>query len=187
MNYVKQTTRGFTVVETLMALTVFSMVVVALVTVSSSSVTNVNFMRNRLTASYLGQEGIEVVRNIRDGYIASGAGWDSFVAAFDNQCMSESSESGCDFEPMQSIAQGDGMYSATGGSECTLQTDDASGYYSPLGGITFQRRTPYCRRIQFVPLSDPAEHGLKIVSTVTWQDGTTPKTLQMVDYIYEWQ
>ncbi len=182
MNYPTQTTRGFTVVETLMALTVFSMVVVALVTVSSSSVTNVNFMRNRLTASYLGQEGIEVVRNIRDGYIASGAGWASFVATFDNQCMSES---GCDFDPMQSIAQGDGMYSTSGLSECTLQTNESE-YYSPLGGLVFQRRTPYCRRIQFVPLTDGSQ-GLKIVSTVTWQDGTTPKTLQMVDYIYEWQ
>jgi|JI10StandDraft_1071094.scaffolds.fasta_scaffold26155_5 type II secretory pathway pseudopilin PulG len=184
MNYIQQTTRGFTVVETLMALTVFSMVVVALVTVSSSSVTNVNFMRNRLTASYLGQEGIEVVRNIRDGYLASGAGWNSFVAAFDNQCMSES---GCDFDPMQSIAQGDGMYSVSSQSECTLQTDDNSGYYSPVGGLAFQRRTPYCRRIQFIPLADVSQNGLKIVSTVTWQDGTTPKTLQMVDYIYEWQ
>jgi type II secretory pathway pseudopilin PulG len=181
MKHFTHTTRGFTVVETLMALTVFSMVVVALVTVSSSSVTNVNFLRNRLTASYLGQEGIELVRNVRDGYMASGAGWLAFVNTVDNYCMTES---GCNFDPLLSTNQGDGFFSATG-SACSLRLTETIGYYSP--SPTFSSRSLYCRRVTLEPLIDASQHGLKVTSTVTWQDGVTPKTLQMVDYIYEWQ
>ena len=58
--------QGFTLIETMVALAIFSVSVVSLIVMTSQGVANVSLAKNKLIASYLAQEGIEVVRNNRD-------------------------------------------------------------------------------------------------------------------------
>jgi prepilin-type N-terminal cleavage/methylation domain-containing protein len=60
------TQQGFTIVETLVALSIFSVAVIALISVTISGSSGATYVKNKLTASYLAQEGIEMVRNLRD-------------------------------------------------------------------------------------------------------------------------
>ncbi|MFH1643260.1 MAG: prepilin-type N-terminal cleavage/methylation domain-containing protein [Patescibacteria group bacterium] len=58
--------KGFTMIEMIIALSVFSIGIIgvfSLISVTASSLDNIS---NQLIASYLAQEGMEIVRNIRD-------------------------------------------------------------------------------------------------------------------------
>jgi len=60
--------QGFTLIETMVALAIFSVSIVSLIAMTSQGVANVSLAKNKLIASYLAQEGIEVVRNNRDSF-----------------------------------------------------------------------------------------------------------------------
>ena len=76
---------GFTLVETLIAISIFSMTIVTMMSVLGSGISDTNYAKTKIEAEYLAQEGIEYVRNMRDNYVlytdATGLTWDSFVLA----------------------------------------------------------------------------------------------------------
>ena len=57
---------GFTLIETLTALLIFSTSIVVLIAATSGGFSNTNYAKNKFIASYLAQEGVEVARNTRD-------------------------------------------------------------------------------------------------------------------------
>ncbi len=77
--YLKNT--GFTLVETLVAISIFSMSLVALMSILGSGISDTNYAKQKIIAGYLTQEGIEYIRNMRDTYVlypANGTTWNSF-------------------------------------------------------------------------------------------------------------
>lgn len=60
---------GFTLVETLAAISLLSVAIVAPMTLASRSLAASYYAKDQVTAYYLAQEAIEGVRNIRDGNI----------------------------------------------------------------------------------------------------------------------
>src|SRR3990170_1749725 len=73
--------RGFTLIETLVALVIFTTSITVLISVTGSGVANTNYAKNKFIASYLAQEGVEMVRNIRDNawLDPAGGGWSKFI------------------------------------------------------------------------------------------------------------
>lgn len=57
---------GFTLVETLVAISIFVMSILGLMSVLSSGIADTGYAKKKMVASYLAQEGIECVRNRRD-------------------------------------------------------------------------------------------------------------------------
>jgi len=76
---------GFTLVETLVAISIFTVSILSLMSVLASGISDTNYAKQKMVASYLAQEGIEYVRNMRDTDIISAvngqAGWDAFKVA----------------------------------------------------------------------------------------------------------
>lgn len=78
---IKQKNRAFTLVETLVAISIFSVSILGLMSVLASGISNTNYAKQKTMASYLAQEGIEYVRNLRDNailYQQGAGGWNSF-------------------------------------------------------------------------------------------------------------
>ena len=75
--------RGFTLVETLVAISIFSMSIIALMSILGGGISNTNYAKMKISASYLAQEGIEYVKNMRDTSALYGgaSGWNDFIAA----------------------------------------------------------------------------------------------------------
>jgi prepilin-type N-terminal cleavage/methylation domain-containing protein len=67
MNFKKiQKNKAFTLIETLVAISVLSVAVGGALTIAQKSLQSAYYSKDETTASYLAAEGIELVRNIRD-------------------------------------------------------------------------------------------------------------------------
>jgi type II secretory pathway pseudopilin PulG len=62
---------GFTILEMIVAIFIMNIGIAAIFSVVAQSTSYVNLSSSKLTAMYLAQEGIETVRNIRDGNLLS--------------------------------------------------------------------------------------------------------------------
>src|SRR3954462_3848275 len=61
--------RGFTLLETMVAVSLLAVAIVAPMSLTAQSLASAYYARDEVTAFYLAQEGLEVVRNIRDNNI----------------------------------------------------------------------------------------------------------------------
>jgi prepilin-type N-terminal cleavage/methylation domain-containing protein len=61
--------KGFTLVETLVAISLLTVAIVPPMLLTVQSLSSAYYSRDQITAYYLAQEGIEVVHQIRDGQI----------------------------------------------------------------------------------------------------------------------
>jgi len=85
----KEKNNGFTLVETLVSIAIFSISILGILSVLASGVTNTTYAKNKMIAGYLAQEGIEYVRNLRDNDALFTAtttfNWGTFTTAM-NAC-----------------------------------------------------------------------------------------------------
>lgn len=86
IKFFKQGNKGFTLVETLVAIAIFTSSIIALMAVLANGISDTNYAKKKMTATYLAQEGIEYVRNMRDTSVlfdpdGAQAGWIAFIAA----------------------------------------------------------------------------------------------------------
>ena len=65
----QKTTRGFTLIETLVAVMLLSIAIVAPMALAAKSLSSAYYARDQITAFYLAQEAIEALRSIRDAQI----------------------------------------------------------------------------------------------------------------------
>src|ERR1035437_8061789 len=82
VKFFKQKNKGFTLVETLIAISIFSMTIVTMMSILGSGISDTNYAKRKMIAGYLAQEGIECARNARDNYFTDPSkSWSQFVAA----------------------------------------------------------------------------------------------------------
>ncbi len=161
---------GFTIVEALVAISIFSIAVTGVITVASKGGNDTIALRNRLTANYLAQEGIELMRSKRDSYDVefSSGGWTEFInGATGAGCPTE-----CDID----VITRDWVPSPVS----QLNYD---GYiFSHSQGSTY---SIFTRKISIV--SVPAlqnNEGITVTSTVTWLEGTVPRTISYSENLF---
>ncbi|ETB63977.1 TPA: hypothetical protein DIC38_01375 [Candidatus Nomurabacteria bacterium] len=78
--------KGFTLIETMVAVFILSLSVVGIVGMISSSYFSAVYSKNEITATYLMQEAVDYVRNDRDtSVILGGQDWNSFISKY-NSC-----------------------------------------------------------------------------------------------------
>lgn len=77
--------KGFTLVETLVAIAIFATSVTGLISITARGINDNVYVKNKLIASYLSQEGVELVRNIRDNSLLSQTPvtWTEFLTSTD--------------------------------------------------------------------------------------------------------
>ena len=189
--------RGFTLIEVLIAATIFSMALAALLSITGTGLSNVTAAKNRVTANYLAQEGIEVVRYMRDYYSKEQAGhsWASFAGQnqtgpcntscgvtalfpLSNVVDCSNTPSNCQVMEDSVNASGTGMYDIRGDS---LVNNPSIGFWKP---------TIFTRYIYFQTLgtstSDVNNNSYIVHSVVTWNQGLTANKIDMSETIYNW-
>src|SRR4051812_29896076 len=67
--------KGFTLVEAMVAISILSLAVTGPLVIAQKGIGSAIYARDQVTASYLAQEGVEYVRNVRDTNRIAGSPW----------------------------------------------------------------------------------------------------------------
>lgn len=182
--------RGFTLVEAMVAISILLLSITGAFAVAQSSLQSTSYAKNRITAYYLAQEGLEYIRHLRDNnglkMLSDKTGNISWLEGF-----AENSDDPCYF-----------WYN------CMV---DTTGEYSPNP----ERCDDHCPNLllntstgqfQYVQKSSTVDSGFKriinirqqggslngnneivVVSTVSWNQNGVSKTLEVSENLYNWQ
>jgi len=184
--FFKQSEKGFTLVETLVAVSIFSMSVLGLLSILSQGIADTRYARDKIIAAYLTQEGIEYIRNMRDTfslYDATSAeeGWNNFHTKV-SPCISAG---GCYFDD-RDLNYTSHTQPMTGitlipcESSCpNLLYDDITGKYGYVAG----RDTGFSRKIL---ISSVNANELKVFSTISWAQGSGNFGITFSEDLFNW-
>lgn len=171
MKYYFSQQQGMTLIETLVAVFIFSISLVSLMVVSARGIQSIAVASQRATAQFLAQEGVEIIEAIRDdNFINTNApDWTYNL----DECMAESCRiAAYDFH------QGDSPVMC-GGLCPTFGVDEVLGYQYDTGDPT-----PFIRNITINGESnDPFIH---VVSTVAWERANVRYNVSVEKYMTNW-
>lgn len=161
---ISKNSAGFTLVETLLALFILSTAIVAGLSTVNSGLSSTQVAKSKLIAANLTQEGIEIVRNIRDNNWLEertnpGLLWDSGLSAGDWETTYQS----------QNLESYQGRYLKV----------DTNGFYNYTSGTD----TKFKRKITIQKIADDQ---LRIISKVEWQEKGKDYGLTAVGDLYNW-
>lgn len=173
-NSYKNNNSGFSLVETLVAITILLLVVVGPLTITSRTAKSSTFAAEQVVAQFLAQEGVELVQKMRDDIVlqstalgsSPGTSWSSFTGGY-SECFNAA---GCGLEVSSSGSLGVVrdcstilnclLYRSTTGSTRSLYTHTNTG-------------TPslYTRTIKISTVPGYIDE-VKVESVVTWRTGS---------------
>lgn len=180
--------KGFTLIETLVAISILVIAIVGPMEIASKGLSSAFYARDEITAYYLGQEALEVVRNTRDNaYIehlktaggVSGSWLDPLRACIDDT-------NGCSVE----VGDTDVLVPCSSGSKCgsplrlAFDVNDEMSRYSYSSGDN----TKFKRVVKIIP--DSAENSATVEATVSWSTGgvfSLTRQFVIKERLYNWQ
>ncbi len=154
--------KGFTLLEVIIAIFIIAVGIVGAFGSLSQTLSSANIVSSRLVAAFLAQEGIEIVRNIRDGNWLEKptVPWDDGLAAGDWKADYSSSS----LSP----------YSAE-----NLKIDGYFYKYSPSGAETSFKRK--------ITITKVGNYALDISVLIDWQVKGKPYSLSAREILYNWK
>jgi len=168
--------KSFTLMEVILAIFILTVGITAAYALVQQTLISASIIQSKLTAAYLVQEGIEIVKNIRDSnWLAQRTdpliSWDEGLPVGDweidykNQILPYS----------------------TAGHFLNLDSDlDSAGFYSYSPGLA----TPFKRKISISEKTDltgdEIPEKMKVEVEVSWQERGRTHSLQAFQYLYSW-
>ena len=186
---------GFTVIESLVAISILLLAVSGSFAAAQSSLQSSNFVKNRVTAYYLAQEGVEYIRHLRDNNGLKMINGDTTVTWLEGvvsvnvvPCAVTSSNVGCRVDTTtgavpsacSTICPNLRLNKITGQFQYTTSGDNIDSGFN--------------RVIKVEAVSHGADNNtsnpkteVKVTSKVTWIQAGVTKTLEVSENIYNWQ
>ena len=159
---------GFTLVETLVAISIFTISVVSVIVVLGDSLKHINYAKNKVKAVYLAQEGIEFIRNQRDNFVLvdpttltpPDTNWGNFKAYLTiNTCYILSGDSEAD-------------------KGCDIKSSDLMGANSGTSADSVFTGTIIVENIN--------DNEIKIISKIDWNQPSGPQHVEFQENLFNW-
>ncbi|MBI4132433.1 MAG: type II secretion system protein [Candidatus Sungbacteria bacterium] len=166
---------GFTLLETIVALALIVSALIGPFTLATRGIFGAKFSKSKIVALNLAQEGIELVRAMRENNVLAGANWRGLFGPCASGCTRLQDGS---YQP-------DVYYAASGATPpintgAAMLFDAAAGLYSQASGGA----TPYTR---VVSLTTPAADQMQVVSLLTWTESGIARQVRLEETLYNWQ
>lgn len=197
------TKKGLTLIETLVAIGILSLSIAGPLALSARGLVFAKFARDQITAFYLAQEAVEVVRNIRDENMRNGADWlrglDGKAGFNDcvkpNKCMVDVWTIGD--SSLEALGWLRGVKSCSSGlcpaikslknSDGTITYGHDFNQLSMCSGSNCED-VPFFRFFSIEPVVYPSANSfkdeVKLTVTVTWKRGTVNKDLVISESLF---
>jgi len=151
---------GFTLFETIVAVGVIMVGLVAVLVLINSSLFYVSLIKDRLIAVYLNTEGLETARNIRDNNWLQNLVWNNGFSNGENN-VSYNSLSLSPYADTELLIDSSGLYNYSSGS--------------PSG---FKRK---------ISVANLSSYELRIISVVTWQRKGINYVDSAEEHLFNWK
>ena len=159
---------GFALIEVIVAVSLITTGLIAAYTLIVSTISSTTYASHRLTAAYLAQEGIELVRNIRDTNWLQEKDWETGLI---DLCPSST---WCEIDYNGNLFVGEDHY---------LNIEDGIGPYG-YGGGSENITTPFERKIY---LDGVINDILKVRVIVEWQEKGHTNQISVMENLYNWK
>jgi Tfp pilus assembly protein PilV len=161
--------KSFTLIETIVAVFVLTTGILALSSLISYFISSSSFSNQKLVAAYLAQEGVEIVRNIRDSAYISGSTttWNNLVS---------SCSGGCENFDYRSLKIPDDE-NCPGKNLLNL----VGNFYQCSNFSSIQLK----RKVITTPIFNP--DGVKVEVEVSWQERGRFHSLKVQENFYNWR
>lgn len=155
--------KGFSLLEVLVAIFIISIGITGAVSLVNYSISSVAVGKSQIIASNLAQEGIEIVRSIRDSNWLENAAWDSGLDGCSSGCR---------------VQYDSGALLSLSGNPA-LKIDSNSFYQYDSGTNTFFHRK--------ITISDISANEIKVVSEITWSERARSFSVSAENRLYDWK
>jgi len=170
--------KGFSLIETLVAITVLIGAIAGPLTLASQGIKAASLFKNQLIASNLAQEGMELVHAKRDSNILQGIGWTDGIL---DACGS----GGCYVSYTPTDNTNTQIQFQSCGAECPKFFVTPDGWYvQKTTGDSGDSETIFQRTIQVTNIVPSRE--MKIKTTVAWQERFSAFTFDLEEHLLKW-
>jgi len=171
---------GFTLLEILIAIFILAVVTTGSFILIRQSVASVSQAQSKLIAAYLAQEGIEIVKNIRDtNWLTPGNtrdDWDEGINIgsdyqLDYQSL-EFPDANCSLGAENYLRYDGNFYNCSSASGTNLNTKFKRKISTSYKGFEFSQA-----------YNDSV---IRVISTVEWEERGTTKSIEVVGHLFNW-
>lgn len=167
---------GFTLIELIVSIFIVLLTLGGISSLFVQALQSVTYLSHQLTANYLAQEGIEVVRNIRDTNWIKGQEWDTGLTGCDSACA------GCNCPADDGCAVDYTISSLDGYPNIPLHI--YNGYYRQ---INLGSTTIFKRRVVVNQVTDSdGDPYLEAKVYVCWQERGKSYQTELDENLYNW-
>ncbi len=172
----KNNKAGFTLVETLIAISILVLVTIGVTNGVQRALSSYFFSKDQVIAFYLAQEGFEQIRNIRDVNRINSRDWLFGIALADTDPCAFGQA--CTVSPTETTAA---IRCTTPSSCSTLRMSPTQGLYSYN---TSWALTPFVRQITLTPVTVDE---VAVTVTISWSKGDSTRQFRARENLFNWQ
>lgn len=165
--------RSFTIIEIIVAVFIFTLMIGGSVVLIQQTLVMISLANQRLVAYNLAQEGIELVRNIRDTNWLKSLAWDTgFPAAnFNSNTSDHTIDYEMDYKDTSLAPYGTGFR--------FLSIDSSQGY-------SYKTPCPCTKFIRWMRIGRLADGGILIECHVEWKERGRTHSVIVKEKLYNW-
>ena len=177
--------KGFTLVETLVAISILSLSILATFTAVQSGLQDSTIVKDRITAFYLNQEGMEIIKNLRDenalnNLSGGGTNWLHGMA----ELLGDPCYFGKTCKVVSPALLANVTYCGVAFGSCpVLNQDSATGLFGYTSGGTWSA-TIFKREIQFTKNSDDE---VLVTIQISWTTRGVAKSFKVTESLFNRQ